>query len=72
MKLARDPPTTQSARIYKLEQRMETLEPKIADMHEILVGLRSIGRAARFLVTWFGGPGVVIAAGIAFWRYLAH
>jgi hypothetical protein len=70
MKLAADRPTTQSARIYKLEERMDALEPKVREMHEILIGLRSIGRAARLIVYWFGGPSVLLGAGALVWRAL--
>lgn len=72
MRLVSDRPTTQSARIYKLEERMDALEPKVREMHEILIGLRSIGRAVRLIVYWLGGPSVLAGAGALVWRSLTH
>ena len=61
-----------SARIYRLEQRLNAIEPKINEMHEILVGLRAIGRAARLIAYWVGGPSLLLGLAAAAWKWLPH
>ena len=75
MKLVAPRPTTQTERIYALEEgrradgeRLEKIETKVDEIHEILVATRTIGRFLRRLLTWFGGPSAVGAAGLYAWR----
>lgn len=77
MKLAGDRPTTQSARIYALEQarqgdneRLEKIEKKIGEIHELLLGARAIAWFTGKVVAWVGGPSAIAGAGYAVWRAL--
>jgi len=80
MKLAAARPTTQGERIFALEEarkadgeRLDRIEKKIEkvdEMHEILVGLRSIGRAVKLMAYWLGGPSVVAGAAVWVWKAL--
>lgn len=57
-------------RLAALEVRMDGLQPKVDDMHEILMGLRTIGRWVRNGIYYFGGPTAVIGSIIAAWKAL--
>ena len=77
MKLAADRPTTQSARIYALEQaratdndRLEKIEKKLGEIYELLIGARSIAWFTGKVIAWVGGPSAIAGAGYAVWRAL--
>lgn len=76
MRLAQSRPTTQTERIYALEEgrkadgeRLGSIESKVNEMHEILIAVRTIGRFLKFVVTWFGGPSAIAAAALYGWRF---
>jgi hypothetical protein len=67
---ARQP--TYIGRIVDLERRVDehdAMKVQVSEMHEILIAIRTIGRAVRFVLTWFGGPSVVGTAGLYAWRF---
>lgn len=77
MKLASARGTTQTERLFALEEarkvdarRMDGMEAKVDEMHEILLSVRQLGRAIKWVVTWLGGPTFVAAAGVWLWRLL--
>ena len=77
MKLAHERPTTQSARIYALEQarhgdneRLEKIEKTVGEIRELLVGARAIIWATGKVVAFVGGPTAIAGAGYAVWRLL--
>lgn len=79
MKLAHDRPTTQSARIYALEQareadnkRLVKIEETVGDIHELLLGAKAILWFIGKVVAWVGGPSAICGAAFMAWRYLAH
>lgn len=57
-------------RLSALEVRMDALQPKVDDMHEILTGLRTIGRWVRNTVYYFGGPTAVVGGIYGAWQHL--
>ncbi|WKA31617.1 hypothetical protein [Bradyrhizobium roseum] len=77
MKLATDRPTTQSARIYALEQaratdndRLEKIEKTVSEIRELLLGAKAIIWFVGKIVAWVGGPSAIAGAGYAVWRVL--
>jgi hypothetical protein len=76
MRLAHPRPTSQTERLYALEEgrrvdgeRLGSIETKVNEMHDILVAVRNIGRFLKFLLTWFGGPSAVAAAALYGWKF---
>jgi hypothetical protein len=61
---------TDRERLTALETRMDGLQPKVDDMHEILDAVRTIGRWIRRIIYYFGGPTAVIGLGLAAWKAL--
>lgn len=77
MKLVSDRPTTQSARIYALEQsreadnrRLVKIEKTLDEIRDLLVGGKAIVAFTGKVVAWVGGPSAVAAAAFLAWRYL--
>jgi hypothetical protein len=68
MRLVTPRPTTQTERIFALEERFGKIEPMVSEMHAILVSVRTIGRFLRFVLTWFGGPSAIGAVVLYAWR----
>lgn len=75
MRLATKPPTTQTERIYALEEARKTdnerlglIETKVVEMHEILTSVRTIGRFLRRVTYYFGGPSAIGAAALYSWH----
>lgn len=55
-------------RLTALEERIDGLQPKVDDMHEILTGVRTIGRWVRRGIYYFGGPSAVVGLIVAAWK----
>ena len=77
MKLAGERPTTQSARIYALEQarqsdyeRLEKIEKHVGEIRELLLGAKAILWFVGKISAWIGGPSALAGAGYAVWRVL--
>lgn len=75
MKLASARPATQTERIYALEEtrkadgkRLDKIETMVAEMHEILVATRTIGRFLRRALTYVGGPSAIGTAALYGWK----
>lgn len=75
MRLAQSRQTTQTERIFALEEarktdsvRLDSIETKVVEMHEILTSVRTIGRFLRRVTYWFGGPSAVGAAALYGWH----
>jgi len=75
MKLVQPRPTTQTERLYALEEarkvdgeRLGSIETKVNEMHEILIATRTIGRFLRRAMYWFGGPSAIGTAGLYAWK----
>jgi len=68
MKLVQPRPTTQTERIYALEEAHKAIEAKVNEMHEILIATRTIGRFLRRAIYWFGGPSAIGTAGLYAWK----
>lgn len=52
-------------------ERLDKIETKVDEMHDILVGVRTIGRFLRNTITWFGGPTVVMGGALYGWKLLS-
>lgn len=63
---------TYLGRILELERRVDEhdgMKLQVNEMHEILTGLRSIGRIVRGITYYFGGPSAVAGAGLYAWKF---
>jgi hypothetical protein len=77
MKLVSPRPTARDDRILALEEarkseseRLDKIDLKVTEMHEILIAVRTIGKFIRRAVYYFGGPSAVGAAALYGWHAL--
>lgn len=79
MKLVAERPTSQSARIYALEQARESdnarlvkIEATVIDIRELLLGAKWIVWFIGKIAAWVGGPSAIAGAAYFAWRSLMH
>ncbi len=77
MRLAVSRPTTQSERIYALEEarkadgeRLGTMETQLKEIHDLLFGAKAILWFLGKVLAWVGGPSAIAGAVYVAWRFV--
>jgi hypothetical protein len=75
MRLATSRPTTQSERIYALEEgrkadaeRLGKMETQLKEIHDLLFGARAIIWFVGKVLAWVGGPSAIAGAAFVAWK----
>lgn len=78
MRLAKEPPTTQSGRIFALEDRLDKIEPRLVgiettlgEVHTLLVNARGFKKVVDAIFKYFGQISMTCGALYGAWRFFS-